>query len=85
MLRIRKLYIHGGYSNYLVQSYRQDGKSRERVLFFLGEHKTIEEALQHWRALVGDASGPVSREYASSIVRKLSGYLAHKDEDEPLS
>lgn len=84
MLRIRKVHIHGGYRHYLIQSYCEDGKPRERVLFSLGEHKTIEEALQHWRALEKDASGSVSREYANSIVRKLKGYLVHKD-DEPRS
>jgi hypothetical protein len=35
----------GTVKHYLVETYRENGKVRQKVLYYLGEHATVEEAL----------------------------------------
>ena len=37
----------------LVQSYRADGRPRQRVVLHLGHHSTVDEALERWPREIG--------------------------------
>src|SRR5579863_7510907 len=83
MLQVHKTCVHGAFCYYLVQTFTVNGRPRQRVLFNLGEHRTIEEALEYWRAKGNEAKSEVGRKYAAELVRKLSHYLPGVPGDNP--
>lgn len=51
MAFVRKKTVNGREYHYLVENRREDGKVRQRVLAYLGQHSTVSEALDAQRAL----------------------------------
>ncbi len=45
---VRKSRSRGGEYYQLVESYRVEGKPRQRMLVHLGRHPTVDEALREW-------------------------------------
>ncbi len=45
---VRKKRSRGGEYHQLVESYRAEGKPRQRVLVHLGRHATVDVALREW-------------------------------------
>lgn len=76
MLQIRKTEEQGKPCHYLVDCYNENGRTRERVLFCLGECSTLEEAIEYWSVREMSAKSDISRQQASAAVRTLSEYLA---------
>lgn len=62
----------GAVKHYLVETFREDGKVRQKVLFYLGEHATVEEALAHWDAEFERNMRPL-RDAKARIVARLHG------------
>ena len=60
---------------YLVEGCRVDGKVRQRVVCYLGEHKTVKAALEHWRELAKAGKDVAERKHAREMVAKLKPYL----------
>ena len=70
MTYIRTKKIGGKYEyRQLVETYREDGKHRQRVLAHLGKHETLEEAIDAARAKVEVANSEKFRE----AIRRTEG------------
>lgn len=60
---------------YLVEGYRDDGKVRQRVLAYLGQHKTVQTAYDYWREQVKEAKDAGDKQHAREMLKKLKRYL----------
>lgn len=72
---IRTRTIRGIAYNYLVESYREDGKPHQRILAYLGEHKTVAAAHSRWSEQAKTAPDAVSRKHAREMMKRLEQYL----------
>jgi hypothetical protein len=72
---IRTKLVKGIAYYYLVESYREDGKVRQRVLAYLGKHSTVNAALAYWRKQVRSATHSADKQHACEMVKKLKQYL----------
>jgi len=68
---VRTKLVKGIEYHYLVESYREDGKPRQRVLAYLGEHSTVKAALEHWRRELRTARDAEGKRHAREMVSKL--------------
>ena len=72
---VRTKRIKGILYYYLVEGYRtSDGKVHQRVLAYLGKHKTVRAALRHWEKQVSAGCDAVARRHARQMVKKLKPY-----------
>ena len=60
--------------HYLVEGYRVDGKPRQRVLAYLGEHHTVKAAHAYWQKQA-KAANTADRKHAREMVSRLKQYL----------
>ena len=72
---IRTKIIKGIEYHYLVESVRVDGKPRQRVLAYLGEHSTVKAAHRYWQKQVNAGQDAAARKHARVMVKKLAQYL----------
>lgn len=73
---VRIKVIKGIEYRYLVESYRdEDSKVRQRVLAYLGQHRTVKEACAFWQKQLKTATGP-DRKHAREMVNKLKQHLS---------
>lgn len=72
---IRTKTIKGIEYRYLVESYREGDRVRQRVLLYLGQHSTVREAYRHWKRQVMAAPGAAARKHARQMVKQLAPYL----------
>lgn len=77
MAYVRKKTVKGWNYYQVVESRRIDGKPRQRVLLHLGQHPTVDHALQGWpkeiktlRALAREERRKVAQEQASAAYRR---------------
>jgi hypothetical protein len=67
--------VKGIQYSYLVQGVREGDRVRQKVVAYLGAHKTVKAAYAHW---IREAKNPQSRadgKHAKQMVRKLARYL----------
>lgn len=72
---VRKKRVNDTDYFYLVESYRVDGKPRQRVVCYLGEHSTVSAAHKYWQEQAKDEQNAAARKHAREMVRKLEQYL----------
>ena len=72
---IRTKTIKGVSYNYLVENYREDGKLHQRVLAYLGEHRSVAAAHNSWSGQAKSAPDAVSRKHAREMMKRLEQYL----------
>lgn len=72
---VRTKLVKGIRYHYLVESYREDGKPRQRVLAYLGEHATVKAALRYWQKQASVGPDAVARKHAREMIRKLKLYV----------
>ena len=72
---IRSKTIKGLLYNYLVESFREDGKPRQRVLVYLGEFHTVKAAYKHWAAEAKTGADASIRKHAREMAKRLEQYL----------
>jgi hypothetical protein len=72
---IRTKTVKGIEYHYLVESYRDGDRVRQRVLAYLGQHSTVREAYRYWKKQMGAAPDAAGRRHARQIVRRLTQYV----------
>jgi hypothetical protein len=72
---IRTKEIKGIPYHYLVQSFRDGGKVRQRVLVYLGQFPTVRKAYNHWKRQTEAAPDAASRKHARQMVKELTPHL----------
>jgi hypothetical protein len=72
---IRVKFIKGREYRYLVEGVRVDGKVRQRVIAYLGEHETVQAAYDYWRGQMKGAKDADAKQHAREMVSKLKPYL----------
>lgn len=72
---IRTKLIKGIGYHYLVESFREEGKPRQRVLLYLGQHETVTAAYKHWQEQTQKAPNAESRKHAREMVKRLEFYI----------
>jgi hypothetical protein len=70
---VRTKRIKGIEYRYLVESYREGNRVRQRVLVYLGEHKTVKAAYSHWQKVLKASEG-AERKQARKMLSKLEPY-----------
>jgi hypothetical protein len=72
---IRVKWIKGVAYHYLVESFREEGKARQRVLAYLGEHNSLEDAHAYWSEQAKTAKDTATKQNAREMVKKLEQYM----------
>ena len=72
---IRTKTIKGIEYYYLVESCRVDGKPRQRVIAYLGQHETVKAAHRYWQKQASAGQDAAVRKHAREIVKNLVQYL----------
>jgi hypothetical protein len=72
---IRVKWIKGVAYYYLVESFREDRKVRQRVLAYLGEHNSLESAHAYWCGQAKTTKNTATKQHAREMVKKLKQYL----------
>lgn len=72
MAFVRKKRIDGVEYFYLVEGTRVDGKVRQRVIAYLGKHKTVGAAYLHW---VRESRKPGRKQYATKMMKQLEPHI----------
>lgn len=72
---VRTKIIRGIEYHYLVENRRVDGKHRQIVLAYLGQHGTIRAAYMFWQEQVKEGQDAAARKHAREMVAKLKPYL----------
>jgi hypothetical protein len=72
---VRSKTVKGLLYNYLVESYREDGKPRQRVVAYLGEFSTVRAAYKHWAGEAKAGADAGIRKHAREMAKKLEPYL----------
>jgi hypothetical protein len=72
---VRTKRIGGVEYYYLIESYREDGKPRQRVLAYLGAFATVQAALRYWQKQASAGLDAAARKHARTMVKKLTPYL----------
>ena len=72
---IRTKTIKGIEYYYLVESVRVDGKPRQRVIAYLGEHSTVKAAFRYWQEQVSAGPDATARKHAREMLKRLKAYL----------
>ena len=69
---IRKKMIDGVQYHYLVEGTRVDGKVKQRVIAYMGKHKTVGAAYLHW---LRESHKPGRKTYAQKIMKQLEPFI----------
>jgi hypothetical protein len=69
---IRKKKRNGTEYCYLVANSRVDGKIRQRVICYLGQHKSVKAAHDYW---IEQSKMTGRKRHASQMLKKLAPYL----------
>ena len=72
---VRTKLVKGISYHYLVESVRVDGKPRQRVIAYLGEHSTVKAACRYWQTQVSAGPDATARKHAREVLKKLKAYL----------
>jgi len=68
----RKKRIDGVEYYYLVEGTRVGGKVKQRVIAYLGKHKTVGAAYLHW---VRESRKPGRKQYAKRMMKVLAPHI----------
>jgi hypothetical protein len=60
---------------YLVQGVRDGDRVRQKVVAYLGAHKTVKAAYAYWVREAKKRQIPAEAKHAKQMVRKLARYL----------
>jgi hypothetical protein len=69
---IRKKWVSGAEYHYLVHSIRVDGRPRQKVLAYLGRHKTVRAAYAYWKR---QSKKPGKKTHSLKMMKQLEPYL----------
>ncbi len=69
---VRKKRVDGVEYYYLVRGVRSGGKVTQKVIAYLGKHKTVEAAYLHW---VREGRKRGRKAYATKMMKQLEPYL----------
>lgn len=75
MRNICKTITKGVSHHYLVETYREDGRVRQRILAYLGEHNSVKAALEYWQGQEKVANDAENKDYVREMVVKLAQLL----------
>jgi hypothetical protein len=64
---------NGKVYRYLCECHWIDGKPRQKVVAYLGAHKTVKAAYAHWQR---ESKKKGRKTYASKMMKKLQPYLS---------
>ncbi len=60
---------------YVVQNVRVGDRVRQRVLCYLGRHKTVASAQRYWKKQADKATDSAAKKQAREMIEKLEQYL----------
>jgi len=72
---VRTKLVKGISYSYLVQGVRDGDRVRQKVVAYLGAHKTVKAAYAYWIREAKHPQSPAERKHAKQMVKKLSRYL----------
>lgn len=72
---VRTKTIKGIEYRYLVEGVREGDKVRQRVVAYLGAHKTVKAAYAHWTREAKKQQSAADAKHAKMMVKKLAQYL----------
>lgn len=75
MAFVRTKTIKGIEYNYLVEGVREGGKVRQRVVCYLGSHKTVKAAHAYWLRESKKGEDREAKKHAQQMVKTLKPYL----------
>ena len=74
MAFVRKKVVKGQTYFYLVESRWEDGRPRQKVLVYLGQCETVEQAYAHWKKQLSKATDTAGKKQAREMIKKLEEY-----------
>ncbi len=74
MAFVRTKTIKGAEYHYLVEGVREDGKVRQKVVCYLGQHASVKAAYRFW-SREARKSDTGRKRFASQMLRQLKPYL----------
>lgn len=72
---VRTKTIKGIEYQYLVEGVRDAGKVRQRVVAYLGAHKSVKAAHAYWAREANKHQDKVAKRHAQQMVKTLKQYL----------
>lgn len=69
---VRKKLVNGVEYHYLVQGVRDGDRVKQKVIVYLGKHKSVEEAYLYW---VREARKPERKQQAEKMLKQLEPFL----------
>jgi hypothetical protein len=69
---VRTKVVKGIEYHYLVRGIRVDGRVQQKVLLYLGRHRSVSEAYQYWQ---NQRETPGLKTHAKKMMRRLKPYL----------
>jgi hypothetical protein len=69
---VRSKTLKGRQYYYLVHGQRVDGKVKQSVIAYLGEHQTVGDAYLHW---MRESRKPEKKQEASRMLKLLEPYI----------
>jgi hypothetical protein len=75
MTFVRAKEIKGRNYHYLVQNVRDGNKTYQKVIAYLGVHRTVKAARDYWLKLAKTAPDAADRKRARAMANKLEPYL----------
>jgi carbamoylphosphate synthase small subunit len=72
---VRTKTIKGIDYRYLVEGVRDGGKVHQRVVAYLGAHKSVKAAHAHWVREARKQQGRAAKRHAQQMVKTLKQYL----------
>jgi hypothetical protein len=69
---VRRKKIDGIEYFYLVRGVREDGKVKQKVVCYMGQHATVKAACRHWQR---ESKKPGRKLYAERMLKKLAPYI----------
>jgi len=72
---VRSKTVKGQTYSYLVENRWEEGKTRQRVLLYLGHHATVKAAYRFWSHEARTEKDSKRKKYATQMVKKLEPYL----------
>jgi hypothetical protein len=72
---VRTKKVKGIEYRYLVEGVREGDRVRQKVVAYLGAHKTVKAAYAYWVREAKNPQSPADAKHAKQMVKKLARYL----------
>jgi hypothetical protein len=72
---VRTKMVKGIEYRYLVQGVREGDRVRQKVVAYLGAHKTVKAAYAHWMREAKNSKDRAAQRHAKQMVQTLKHYL----------